>query len=458
MRAPDSPPRPAEPPALVLHRARWVLPILAPPIAGGAVLVEGTGEAATVRAVGSAADLAAAGGTGVRELDHGEAVLLPGLVNAHTHLELSALRDLSRLGVSYGDWLREVRTALLTLTADAAAPAIAAGVAECVAGGTALVGDVSDRGWSVRHLAHSPLAGRVFHEVVGFDPRQAEPVLAEGRSRLAGAAAAGSDSIRHSLAPHAPYSVSMRLLRLIRGVNAQDGRPTAIHLAESAAEDEFFTTGEGPIQRLKAELGTTVSGWEPPGETSVQYLARIGWFEGPQIAVHGTQLSARGIEILRRAPVTVCLCPRSNRTLGVGTAPARALAAAGVPLALGTDSLASAPTLSMFDELVAAAADYGLEPEILLHAATLGGATALGFGAEHGALAPGRAARLIAVAAPRGTRIGPDPYALLFGEPGRDQVTWIGGPAAESGAAESTLAAAPGPFPEAANASGLGGR
>jgi cytosine/adenosine deaminase-related metal-dependent hydrolase len=455
MRAPDSPPRPAKPPALVLHRARWVLPILTAPIADGAVLVEGTGEAATVRAVGSVADLAGMGGPGVRELDHGEGVLLPGLVNAHTHLELSALRDLSRLGVSYGDWLREVRTALAALTADAAAPAIASGVAECIAAGTALVGDVSDRGWSVRPLVRSPLAGRVFHEVVGFDPRQAEPVLAEVRGRLAAAESASSEAFRHSLAPHAPYSVSMRLLRLIRGVNAQDGRPTAIHLAESAAEDEFFATGEGPIQRLKAELGTTVSGWEPPGEPSVQYLARIGWFEGRQIAAHGTQLSARGIEILRRAPgpVTVCLCPRSNRTLDVGKAPARALAAAGVPLALGTDSLASAPSLSLFDELAAAAADYGLEPESLLHAATLGGATALGFGAEHGAIAPGRAARLIALAAPRGTRIGQDPYALLFGEPGPDQVTWISGPAAES-----TLAPAPGPFPEAASASGSGGR
>jgi aminodeoxyfutalosine deaminase len=439
MRVPDPPPAP-----LVLHRARYVLPILTPPIAEGAVLVAGTGGEATVRAVGSAAELAAMGGAGVREVDHGEAVLFPGLVNAHTHLELAPLRDLSRLGVDYGDWLRELRTALAALTAPMVAPAIAAAVAECVASGTALVGDVSDLGWSVPYLAASPLAGRVFHEVIGFDPRHAEPVLAEARSRLAAAEAAGGSALRHSLAAHAPFSVSMRLLRLIRGVNAQDGRPSAIHLAESAAEDEYFQTGEGPIQRLKAELGTTVSGWEPPGEPSIQYLARIGWFEGPQIAVHATQLSARGIEILRRAsaPITVCLCPRSNRTLGVGKAPARALAAAGVPLALGTDSLASVASLSMFDELAAAIVDYGLDPETLLRAATLGGAAGLGFGDEHGAIAPGRAARLIAVRAPSGARIGGDPHALLFGQPEADQVTWVAGPAAEQ------AVAAPGSFPD----------
>jgi cytosine/adenosine deaminase-related metal-dependent hydrolase len=221
----------------------------------------------------------------------------------------------------------------------------------------------------------------------------------------------------------------MRLLRLIRGVNAQDRRPASIHLAESAAEEEFFRTGGGPILRMKERLGTVVEGFEPPEETSVQWLSRLGWFEAPQLAVHCTQLSARDIEILRRAPVTVCLCPRSNRTLSVGAAPARALAEAGIPLALGTDSLASAPTLSIFDELAAAATEYGLEPAVLVRAATQGGAAALGF-EEYGAIAAGSRAHLLAVSAPLGTRLGSDPYALLLGRPEPASIRWAAGPAA----------------------------
>ena len=411
---------------VTLHRARFVLPILAPPIADGAVLVEGAGWEATVRGVGPAAELArsVAGATAV---DHGDAVLLPGLVNAHTHLELSVLTG-APAEDDFAVWLGRVGTAAAALTREQAEPATASAIAACVASGTALVGDVSDHGFVVPLLAQSPLAARIYHEVLGFDPRQAEPALANGRERLATGEAAGASHLRHSLAPHAPYTVSMRLLRLIRGVNG--GRPTFIHLAESAAEDEFFRTGDGPIRRMKERLGTVVDGFEPPGESSVQWLARLGWFEAPQLAVHCTQLSARGIEILRRAPVTVCLCPRSNRTLGVGAAPARALAEAGVPLALGTDSLASAPSLSMFDEL-AAAADYGLEPDVLLRAATYGGAAALGF-EEYGAISAGRPARLLAVSAPGGVRLT-DPYALLLGQPA--SISWAAGPAAGVAAA-----------------------
>jgi cytosine/adenosine deaminase-related metal-dependent hydrolase len=410
-----------------LHRARFVLPILTPPMADGAVLVEGAGWEAVVRAVGPAADLVR-NAPAATTVNHGEAVLLPGLVNAHAHLELSALAG-TPPGDDFATWLGQVGPAAAALTRDEAEPAAASAIAACVAAGTALVGDVSDHGYAVPLLARSPLAARVYHEVLGFDPRQAEPVLAEARERLAAGEGLAAPHLRHSLAPHAPYTVSMRLLRLIRGVNAQDRRPASIHLAESAAEEEFFRTGGGPIFMMKERLGTVVEGFEPPEETSVQWLSRLGWFEAPQLAVHCTQLSARDIEILRRSGVTVCLCPRSNRTLGVGTAPARALAEAGVPLALGTDSLASAPSLSMFDELATAAIEYGLEPATLLRAATFGGAAALGF-EEYGAIAAGRRACLLTVGAPLGARLGDDPYALLLSGPEPASIRWAAGPAA----------------------------
>ncbi len=405
----------------VLHRARFVLPITMPPIADGAIVVAGE----TIRSVGPYRDLVPHHSGPVT--DHGAVVLLPALVNAHSHLELSALAGAVEAGHDFTEWLAQTAARAATLGDGEAEPAIAAAIAACLESGTGLVGEVTGSGRAVSALMASPLAARVFHEVIAFDPRAAEPVLAQARDRLArGEAACGSAArIRHSLAPHAPYTVSMRLLRLIRGVNGQDGRPSSIHLAESPAEDEFFRHGTGPIAELKRRFGTEVSGWEPPGESPVIYLDRIGWFEAPQLAVHLTQLSARGIEILRRAPVTACLCPRSNRNLGVGRAPARALATAGVPLALGTDSLASAPSLNLFDELAAAATEYGLGPDLLLAAATRGGAQALGFGNELGELAPGRRARMITVAAAGGAALGLDPYAPLFDRPGPERIRWV---------------------------------
>jgi cytosine/adenosine deaminase-related metal-dependent hydrolase len=408
----------------VLHRARFVLPVAVPPIADGAVLV--TGE--TIQAVGPYRDLAPQHAGEVT--DHGDAVLLPALVNAHTHLELSALAGRSPGGLDFAEWLGATATQGGALAAEEAAPAIDDAVATLVATGTGLIGEVTGTGRALAALARSPLAARVFHELIAFDPRAAESALATARERLASGEAitgsGGSGPIRHSLAPHAPYTVSMRLLRLIRGVNGQDARPTTIHLAESPAEIEFFSTGSGPLAELKRRLSTTVSGWEAPEESPIVYLARLGWFDAPQLAVHLTQVSARDVEILRRAPVTACLCPRSNRALGVGTAPARALAAAGIPLALGTDSLASAPSLSLFDELAAAAGDYGLEPAVLLAAATRGGAAALGFSDVLGELAPGLRARMITVGAPGGAALGDDPYAVLFDRPGVDRICWVG--------------------------------
>jgi cytosine/adenosine deaminase-related metal-dependent hydrolase len=410
---------------LTLHRARWVLPVARPPIPDGAILVEESGGTTAVGEVGPYGELA--GGTGA-VVDHGEAVLMPALVNAHTHLELAGLRDRVPPGLDFAHWLERIAVLLPALGGEESRAAIEAAIVECVAAGTGLVGDVSDTGRSVEPLVRSGLRARVFHQVLAFDPRRAEATFAGARARLLELAAASGPGVRHALAPHAPYSVSARLLRLVRGFNGQEGRPTSIHLAESAAEEEFFSTGGGALAELKQALGTTVDGWEPPGQPSVVYLARLGWFESPGLVVHCTQLSARGIEILRQAPITVCLCPRSNRALGVGVAPARALAAAGVPLALGTDSPASAPSLSLFDELAAAHADYGLDPERLVEAATRGGARALGFAGELGELGPGRPVAAIAVVAPAGVRLGADPYALLLGRPGPESIRWVAGP------------------------------
>ncbi len=412
------------PVSITLHRARWVAPVSVSPIHDGAVLIEAVSGEPLIRAVGSYEDVVR-DHPKAKEVDHGEEVLLPALVNTHTHLELTALAGVIPQGIDFVGWLEAVSREAAELDEAAALEGIDAGIAECLATGTGLVGDVTDTGRPVMALARSPLRARVFHEVIAFDPRQAEVVFDAARDRLIALEnAIDPTAIRQSLAPHAPYTVSSRLLRLIRGFNGQDGRPTSIHLEESPAESEFFQSGGGPFADLKQRLGTTVDGWEAPGQSAVAHLQRIGWFDAPGLAVHGTQLTARGIDILRRAGITVCLCPRSNRSLGVGVAPARELAAAGVPLALGTDSRASTDSLSIFDEMAAAAADFALPPAAILEAATRGGARALGFGDEMGELTPGRRAAVISVSPPAGVKLA-DPYSLLLGRPGAESIHWI---------------------------------
>jgi cytosine/adenosine deaminase-related metal-dependent hydrolase len=397
-----------------------LLPIAAPPISDGALISErpAPGAPAVIGAVGAAGDLLAGHRGAVR--DHGEAVLLPGLVNAHTHLELSALAGRIPRSADLGAWLVAVTEARQQLSAATVATAIDTAIAATTAAGTVLVGEVTNTGVTTQPLAASTLYARVFHEVIGFDPRAAGTVFDAARARLREHEALAAPRLRHALAAHAPYSVSPRLLRLVRGFNAAAGRPSAIHLAESAAEERFLADGSGPLAVMKERFGTALPGWEPPGQASAAYLWRLGWFEHPGLAVHCVELNARGIELLRRSGITACLCPRSNENLGLGVAPASELLAAGVSLALGTDSLAGVDSLSLFDELAAAARLYaGVEPAALIRAATLGGARALGFD-EIGSLEPGQVAAVIAVADAGGALA--DPYEVLLSRPAPAQI------------------------------------
>ncbi len=394
-----------------LYRARWVLPIVAPPIEWGGVLIAGNGRVVDVGAF----DTLRPDHRGPEE-DLGEAVVLPGLVNAHTHLDLSALAGRTPRTAGFGDWLASVGAAAAQLQEAEIDQAAMRAIQAVLDSGTVLVGDVTGGGRSVPALLSSRLAARVFHELIGFDPRRAEAVFRDATALAAACEMEeGAAPLRHALAAHAPYSVSSRLLRLIRGHNGAHDAPGSIHLAESQDEEVFFMEGIGSIAGLKEKLGTTQAGWEPPRQAPVVYLQRLGWFEARGLCVHCVHLGARGIELLRRAGMTACLCVRSNLQLGVGAPPAAAMRAAGLQLALGTDSLASCPTLSLFDELeVVGRTAPEVEPQVWIEAATLGGARGLGFDDLYGSIAPGKRAP-IAVSA--GGEVLREPYALLMASP-----------------------------------------
>jgi aminodeoxyfutalosine deaminase len=395
---------------MTVFSAEWVLPIGQPPIRHGHVSVAGGRVVEVGQGVADGADL-------------GRVALLPALVNAHTHLELSHLRNQVPAGASFVDWVRALlalRMARPETAAEMVVAAAALALDEAVASGTGVFGDVSNSLITAPLLEQRADAAVVFHELLGFRTAEAGPRIEAGRVHRA---AARSAHVRVTVAPHAPYSVSPALFQAIGDeLDATPGSITTLHLAESPEEVELLRQGTGPWRPLLDELGAWEPEWTPPGTSPVQYAASLGYLDRPTLVVHGVQCTQGDIELLAASAATVVTCPRSNHYLGVGDPPLRAFYDAGVRVAIGTDSLTSAPTLNMFDEMAAVRRVAPTVPaRRILESATRIGADALGCGDHHGHIAVGTSPGLIAVRVPEGVR-DVEEY-LVSGVP-PDRVSW----------------------------------
>jgi cytosine/adenosine deaminase-related metal-dependent hydrolase len=378
---------------VAVYRAEWVLPIAASPIRGGWVAVEDGRVAAVSSTPTSGA------------IDLGSAAVLPALVNAHTHLELSYLRGVVPPSSRFLDWIAAIMAARRRY-ANPQDPVIVAAaraaIDEARASGTGLVGDITNTLVTVPLLRQASMPARVFFELLGFDV--ADPAARARQAREALDAQGGGSDLRCSLAPHAPYSVSPGLFAAIRDdVDAHPGDLSTVHLGESPEEVEFLAHGAGPWRDLLMTLGVWTDAWKAPGVSPVQYLAELGFLDSRVLAVHGVQFEGGDLARLRALGTTVVSCPRSNRYVGVGDPPLEAFYAMGVKVAFGTDSLASVRDLNLFGELAHA---RQLAPRVpartLLESATRCGAAALGFADDFGTIEPGKRAALIAVRVPAG--------------------------------------------------------
>jgi aminodeoxyfutalosine deaminase len=406
---------------LIRYHAAWVVPIEGEPIRDGWVSV----DRGRIVALGRRAANDATPG-----IELGDVAVMPALVNAHTHLELSYMRDQIAPASQFTAWARQIIHARRMKPTDPMAMkapidgAIDAAIDECLRCGTAVVGDIGNTFAAFDRIAASPLAGVFFWELIGFNLPDADfdAIVEHAVADLNELRT--SDKIRASLAAHAPYSVAPLFFRAIKkAVNKLPFVPCSVHLAENVEEVELLTTGAGPWKTLMKDIGSWNHAWTAPGVGPVQYLDQMGFLDNRLLAVHGVQMSLADLETLRTRGVTLVTCPRSNGHTGAGVPPIADFYDSGVRVAIGTDSLASSPDLNVFAEV---ATLHALAPSVpaasLLESATIQGARALGFDADYGTIEPGKLARLLAVDIPPGTS-DVEEYLVSGVHPG--QIRWI---------------------------------
>ena len=359
--------------------ADWVVPVEGPPIRDGAVDIDD--NAGTIAAIGRRDDLD-------DSVHYEESVILPGFVNAHTHLEYDVYAGFGD-GLGFADWIglhvqRKQRIDLEDMEAIARLGAL-----NCLRSGVTTVGDCSFSGAAATACADLGLRGTVYLEVFGATVEPIREQFEPMRERLAGTF---SEDVRLGISPHAPYTCTIELYDACVGLRL----PVATHLAESDAETEFLRTGTGAWESFAEMLVP------PPGTTGIRALAEAGLLDSNVIAAHCVKADEEEIALLAEHDVAVAHCPRSNGILGCGVAPLAQLREAGIRVCIATDSPASTPSFDMFDEMraaiVGARAREG-RPDALttrdaLELATLGGARALGLDEAVGSLVPGKKADL----------------------------------------------------------------
>lgn len=377
-------------------RARWVLPIDGPPIEGGYVAV----------ADDVIAEIGAKNPQRGPVTDLGDVVLLPGLVNAHTHLEFSGLtKPLGTPGMSLPTWIRTVITDRGRGDRDASA-AIAAGLTESEAAGVTTIGEIATSPTTFYHVDDSPRT-LLFQEAIGFSAGRVDSVASEMERRVDAAGRLAG------ISPHAPYTVNPQLLVRLVDLAIDRQLPIAMHLAESREELELLRDGSGPFQELLAERSMWDDSAIPRRSRPLDYLRQLA--RAPRsLAIHGNYFDAEEIAFAaaHRERMSVVYCPRTHAYFEHEPYPLAAMFDAGVRVALGTDSRASNLDLNLLREVQYVASRFPqIDPATLLRMATFDAAEALGLSELVGSLTPGKCAELISVRCDGDLR---DPYAALL--------------------------------------------
>ena len=348
----------------------------------GAVLVDEQGR---ITAVG--ADSQVPRPRGIAEDSFPGAVLLPGLINTHTHLELTGLESAVDRA-DFAAWIRRVRELKAERAPADFAAAARRGIAECWASGVTTVADTGDSGAVVEALAECGASGVAYVEVFGPHPDQVGESLADLKQRVAALRRHTGDRVRIGVSPHAPYSVSGPLYRAVSDWARDEGLPIAVHVAESDAECALLAGGTGAFADMWSRRGIPAPA--PAGDTPLAWLARHGVLGPDTLCIHVVKADDRDIALLVDTGASVAHCPLSNSAHRHGDAPIERFLAAGIRVGCGTDSVLSVGGLDLLAEVRAARRLAGLSARQALGLCTLGAAGAIGMSHEIGSLTAGK--------------------------------------------------------------------
>jgi len=379
---------------LLRIRAGRVHPVTAPPLEDGAVLVDANGRIAAVGPNKRVPEPA-----GAKALHFPDAELMPGVVNCHTHLELTHLGG----GVKHDepeflDWIRRIRELKETTSAEAFHEAAVAGIRDCWARGVTCIAETGSTGAVVRALHDLGGRGIVYHEVFGPDPAQCSASMAELEVTIRPLRRLATSQLVLGVSPHAPYTVSPPLYEAVAAFARHEKLSIAVHVAESPEETALIRDGAGPFAEALRSRGIMV---RPQHRSPVAYLVQRGVVQRGTLCIHCVQVDEADVTLLRNVGASVAHCPRSNAAHRHGKLPLALFRAASVPVGLGTDSVVSVGELDLWAEAEAAA----LRGDAALRALTIEGARTLGWENEIGSLEVGKAADLAVMAVgPSGRR------------------------------------------------------
>ncbi|MBU0728519.1 MAG: amidohydrolase family protein [Proteobacteria bacterium] len=400
----------------VLYRAQWLATMAdhKPLIENGGVVCEN----GLIIAAGEVADLAV-----YDKVIECDGILTPGLINAHVHLELSHLAELGweddtrKRFADIVEWIRKlISIRNLEWSEDVIKTASCQAAAALYDSGCIAAADIGNLLESYLYACNARTDTRFFLELIGLS-REAQEKAFQQMYAL-------TDEI--NCTAHAPYSASPELIIGLKKRAIARRHIYPIHVAESLEETEFLNDGSGSIRRFLEDVGAWDGTFVPPGCSPVRYLEKLGILDKGTLCVHGVQVGQQEIEILAKYQTRVCLCPASNRYLGVGKAPATKYIDAGILPALGTDSLASNQELSIWREMRMLKEDHsGLDPQIIFAMATQGGAYSMGLDRIYGSLEAGKNAALLCVQSPGLRRH--DVFEFLVSAAETAQVKWLEG-------------------------------
>ncbi len=329
---------------------------------------------------------------GHRGINLPNTVLMPGLINTHTHLELPSVVNNIR-SRTFPDWVLNLIRATRDLSQKDYTSAATNNINTLIKSGTTTVGEICTHDVSPGLLKQSRLRAVVFHEIIHNGQKRQVRLPSRSHSAL----------VETGLSPHSPYTVSERALRSISNVSRQHGIKLTMHVAESMDEIRLLQRKKSGLEKIYQFARWDLS-WAPEASSSIEYLYHIGFLSPRLLAVHCVQLTDGDIKLIKKSGTAVAHCPRSNKELVIGRMPLKKMLDAGIRVGLGTDSLASSPSLSMWDEMRHALQLHekdGISAKEIFHLATRGGAKALGMDKEIGTIEPGKKADLIAIPLPK---------------------------------------------------------